>query len=132
MPIAIWSQQYETGHPLVDLQHKMLFDMVNSLHHAIISGHGPGQVAPVLKSLASYTIEHFKTEEGLMSSEGYPEFARHKKAHDDLVGNVKDLLSRLDAKSDVLPAELSRFLADWLNHHIRGEDMPMIKWLNTL
>lgn len=129
MPIAIWTPQYVTGHPTVDQQHQKLFEMVNDLHHAIISGHGPEKVGPVLKGLAAYTQEHFRTEEALMVASNYPEMTRHKGAHSVLIGQVKELLVKFDHGETVLPATLSKFLADWLNHHIKGEDKALIEWV---
>ncbi len=131
MPIAIWSSQYETGHLQVDAQHRRLFEMVNELHHAIIGGHGPEQVGPVLKGLATYTIEHFRTEELLMASAGYPGLTRHKGAHEALVRQVKELVGQFDAGETVLPRTLSSFLTDWLNHHIKEEDKTLIDWVRS-
>lgn len=129
MPIAIWTLEFETGHPIVDHQHQTLFGMINELHHAIIGGHGPEQVGPVLKSLTSYTVQHFQTEETLMKTYAYPDYPGHKEAHDALVGQVSALVRRFDSGETVLPSELSRFLADWLNHHIKSKDKLMIEWL---
>ncbi len=131
MPIAIWSPQYETGHVTVDEQHRRLFQMVNDLHHAIISGHGPEKVGPILKGLASYTVEHFRTEELMMATTGYPGLARHKEAHTALVKAVKELLGKFDVGETVLPSTLSRFLTDWLNHHIKEEDKALIGWVKS-
>ncbi|HWQ09522.1 MAG TPA: bacteriohemerythrin [Holophaga sp.] len=129
MPIATWTSELETGHPMVDHQHQTLFGMINDLHHAIIGGHGPEQVGPVLKSLTRYTVQHFQTEESLMRTYAYPDFTEHKKAHDALVEKVETLVQRFDAGDTVMPSELSRFLADWLNHHIKSKDKLMIDWL---
>lgn len=134
MPIAVWNSQLETGHPMVDHQHMTLFQMVNDLDLAIGSGSGSGQVhiEPILKRLVTYTLEHFKAEEVMMASRNYPDIHRHKAAHDALVTKVNDLVIRFDNGETVLPSELSRFLTDWLNHHIKQEDKLMIDWLNLM
>jgi hemerythrin len=129
MPIAIWMPKYETGNPAVDRQHKRLFEMVNDLHHGIIAGQGRETMGPTLKALASYTLEHFATEEGFMRSTNYGNYARHKARHDELARQVKDLIEQYDSGSMALPGSLSKFLADWLIHHIKEEDMDMITWV---
>jgi hemerythrin len=129
MPIAVWMPKYLTGNPAVDRQHQRLFELVNELHHGIISGHGRETMGPTLKALAGYTLEHFATEEGFMRSAGYAHYARHKAKHDQLAAQVKDLMAQYDAGSLALPGTLSKFLADWLTHHIKEEDMEMISWL---
>jgi hemerythrin-like metal-binding protein len=86
-------------------------------------------MGPVLKGLANYTIDHFATEERLMTTSGYPNYSRHKAKHDTLTKQVKDLLKEFDAGRLTLPTTLSKFLADWLTHHIREEDMELIHWV---
>jgi len=131
MPIAIWMPKYETGNPAVDRQHKRLFEMANDLHHSIVSGHGRETMGPALKALASYTLEHFATEEGYMRTTGYQNYARHKGEHDRLAKQVKGLIQQFKEGSAPLPGTLSKFLADWLTHHIKEEDMEMITWLRA-
>jgi hemerythrin len=129
MPIAVWMPTYLTGNSAVDRQHQRLFDLVNELHHGIIAGKGRESLGPALKALASYTLEHFATEEGFMRSTSYPGFPRHKAKHDQLAAQVKDLMAQYDGGALTLPGTLSKFLADWLTHHIKEEDMEMITWV---
>ena len=129
MPIAIWLPKYETGNPSVDRQHKRLFELVNELHHGIVSGQGRETMGPTLKSLAKYTLEHFSTEEGFMRASNYEHYPQHKARHDELAKQVKELITQYDSGALALPGTLSKFLADWLTHHIKEEDMEMITWL---
>jgi hemerythrin len=129
MPIAVWLPKYETGNTAVDRQHKRLFELVNELHNGIISGHGRETMGPTLKQLATYTLEHFATEEGFMRSTQYGNYPRHKARHDELAKQVKALIVQFDAGAMALPGTLSKFLADWLTHHIKEEDMEMIAWV---
>jgi hemerythrin len=131
MPIAIWLPKYETGNPSVDRQHQRLFEMVNELHHGIIAGQGRETMGPTLKALAKYTLEHFATEEGFMRASGYEHYPRHKARHDELAKQVKELITQYDSGALALPGTLSKFLADWLTHHIKEEDMEMITWLRS-
>jgi len=129
MPIAIWTAALETGNQTVDDQHKRLFQMVNELHHGIIKGEAQAVMGPVLKRLAAYTVEHFGTEEALMLSTKYSNYARHKAKHVELTSRVQDLVGQFDAGKLTLPSTLSKFLTDWLTTHIRQEDMELIKWI---
>lgn len=129
MSFAPWSPDYETGHPDLDQQHKRLFGMVNDLHEAMARRHGREMLGPVLENLAAYTIEHFAMEESLMVATGYPEQERHARAHAALADQVSTFRQRYAAGYLTLPSTLARFLADWLRHHIREEDMALIAWL---
>jgi hemerythrin len=129
MPIAIWMPKYLTGNPGVDRQHQRLFELVNELHHGIISGQGRENMGKTLKALGAYTLEHFATEEGFMRATHYGHYPRHKAKHDQLAAQVKDLMAQYDSGTLALPGTLSKFLTDWLTHHIKEEDMEMITWL---
>lgn len=128
MPIAIWTPNLVTGNPTVDSQHQHLFEMVNELHHGIIEGHGRDVMGPILKKLAKYAVDHFATEERFMQSTSYPNLARHKQKHDLLTRQVTDLIHDWELGT-ALPGTLSKFLADWVSHHIKEEDKELVAWL---
>jgi len=125
-----WDEkQFATGHVVVDQQHRDLFKMVNELHDAIVAQRSREVLVPTLERLAKYTVEHFQTEQDLMTSLGYPEYAAHKQRHDELTAKVVELIEGYRSARITLPVTLSRFLSDWLNHHIKGEDKRMIEWI---
>jgi hemerythrin-like metal-binding protein len=84
-----------------------------------------------VKALAKYTVEHFRTEEALMEKLNYPEMAVHKAAHEELLTKVTDLIAGVESGKVTLPLTLGRFLADWISHHIRGNDLQMIRWVRA-
>lgn len=129
MASVTWNDSYLTGHPMVDRQHQELFVLVNKLHQSIIEGHGRDAQGPVLKRLANYTVEHFRMEERVMQEHNYPGYSGHKTKHDQLAAEVKQLIDQFDAGKLVLPLTLSGFLANWISHHIDGEDKRLIAWL---
>ena len=131
MPIAVWDDSYLTGDPTVDTQHKQLFKLVNELHGTIVGGKGPEVQGPTLKRFAEYTVEHFQTEEELIAAQGYPGLAEHKAEHENLVKQVTALVKKFDHGELVLPLTLSRFLSDWITHHIQDEDKRVIDWLKA-
>jgi len=131
MPIAKWDDSFRTGHELVDKQHQELFRMVNNLHDAIMAGKGKDILEPTLKELTKYTIDHFRDEEKLMASIRYPQLVPHKKKHEELTGQVTQLLEKFDAGKLVLSVTLSTFLADWLRHHIKEDDVALINYLKV-
>lgn len=129
MPIATWNDTFKTGYKPVDTQHENLFGMVNQLHDAIIAGKGTESLAPTLEKLAAYTIDHFAEEEKLMKSINYPDFAAHKAKHVDLSNQVKDLMAKFKEGKLVLSMTISTFLANWLKHHIKEEDVTLIQYV---
>jgi len=131
MALIEWNAKFETGYSAVDAQHRHLFSLVNDLHDALMAGHGKEKMGATLEALASYTVEHFRTEEALMVQMAYPGAPDHKRKHEELAGQVRQLLVDHGAGKLTLPLTLARFLADWLGHHIEEEDMKLIAWVRA-
>lgn len=129
MPIAQWGDTYKTGHDTVDTQHQALFRMVNELHDAIIANKDQSVLFPTLERLAKYTVEHFKTEEALMTRVHYPLYSKHREKHEALTKEVQEIAEKYRSGKAVLSMTLSTFLAKWLQHHIKGDDVALVKFL---
>jgi hemerythrin len=129
MEIAKWNDSYKTGHTVVDTQHQELFRMVNALHAAIMEERGKEVLMPTLEELAGYTVEHFRSEEQLMAQVCYPAMSVHKQKHADLTKEVKELIEKYKSGKVVLTITLSNFLAKWLRHHIKEDDLALVKFL---
>ena len=130
MAIAEWGDTYKTGHQTVDSQHKELFAMVNELHDAIMANKDKDILFPTLEKLARYTAEHFRTEENLMSRINYPHLEKHREKHQALTKEVQEIAEKYRSGKAVLSLTLSSFLAKWLQHHIRQDDVALVKYLN--
>lgn len=131
MALISWDDTFRTGNYLVDTQHQELFRMVNDLHEAIVAGRGKDVLNPTLDRLVNYTIKHFGAEEALMRSVGYPAFQVHRAKHIDLADKVKDLVGKYGRGELVVSITLSRFLADWLQHHILENDLALIQYVQA-
>ena len=131
MPIAVWDDNLKTGHTTVDSQHKQLFAMVNELHEAIVAKKQKEVLSPVLEKLAKYTVDHFRTEEDFMSGISYPELAAHRQKHQKLTKEVQEIIEKYRTGQAVLPITLSNFLANWLRHHIKEDDVALVKYMNA-
>ena len=130
MPLFNWSTQYETGILLVDSQHKKLVDAINDLHEAMKEGKGKEKIEKTLNFLVDYTVLHFSAEEKLMQQKNYPDYTNHKKVHDKLVAEVKDIKTKYLA-GKILPMQVSTFMSDWLKNHILGTDKKYIPFLKN-
>ena len=129
MEKIIWSKNYETGHPVVDGQHKNLFTLINTVNTGIAEKKSKEILLDIIDRLSSYVEVHFKTEEDLMLASGYPDFNSHKKEHDSLQEQAGKLIQLFKLDRVDLTATISKFLSDWLKHHINEIDIKMIKWV---
>lgn len=129
MPVIEWAPRFATGHARVDQQHQQLFKLVNDLHDAMRAGKGRDQIGKTLDALASYTTQHFATEEQAMTASQYPGIAAHKAAHAKLLADATAFIAGFKTGKAVTTVDISGFLADWLKHHIDGEDMKLVAYL---
>jgi len=108
----------------VDAQHQYLFELYNRLQReAEASLDRDSAVAELLE----YARNHFRDEEALMLSCGYPaaEYAWHKKSHEAFVRRVEQLRDR--------PGwELLDYVREWLLLHIMSEDLRIAQFLRKM
>ncbi|MGQ9655754.1 MAG: bacteriohemerythrin [Thermodesulfobacteriota bacterium] len=124
-----WKDDYAVGVRVMDQQHKRLVGLVDELHQAMRAGKGSEGARKVLKGLVDYTMTHFRTEEEFMEKHSYPGFLAHKREHDDLTVQAKDLLAQSERGKLTVPIEAGKFLKDWLATHILGTDKKLGKYL---
>jgi len=127
--IQPWDPRLDTGHPVIDAQHRELLEAIHALHTALRKGEGKEGLAKVLGFLRDYTSVHFREEEALMSRHAYPDQLRHTHSHSELVAQVDVLLDQLRAGTQVLSFTVIGFLKTWLTDHIRGEDFHLAEYL---
>ena len=89
-----WSDSFNVHIQEVDEQHKVLVDLLNQLHRAIVERHGKATSQEILNQLAGYTRTHFLLEESLMRVLHYPGLEIHKQQHEDLI-SAKDQLRKV-------------------------------------
>lgn len=125
-----WDAAFKTGHPIIDGQHKNLFALVNKLQEAISENNSKMAVQDAIDLLSDYINTHFNTEEEIMQTNGYPDFEKHKMAHDELKEQTLKLIKLYQLNKVDLSATIYNFLAKWIQNHIKETDYKMITWLN--
>jgi hemerythrin-like metal-binding protein len=127
MPVAVWSDQYETGIEVIDAQHRSLFEAINRLADAFRAGWAEAGARESLAFLDRYSREHFDTEEEFMRVVGYPGLKVHRMEHTVLLTKVQNLLVKMD-EGFLISADVATFAADWLAHHIHEADMGYVRY----
>jgi hemerythrin len=128
-----WDSSLETGHELIDNQHKQLVSMVNNLLDACRSGKGSQEIAKTMDFLTGYTIKHFMDEEKIQIKYNYPDYLVHKRYHDEFKVMVGDLTRRLirEGPTEEFINEVSFRIGDWLLNHIKGDDFRMAAYIKA-
>ncbi len=131
MALFEWSDKYSVNINEIDNQHKKIINIINGLHYAMKEGKGREALASILQSLIDYTKTHFTDEERLMNINGYPEFSKHRAAHENLVKQVLDFQQKFKDGNIMVSLELAGFLKDWLSKHILETDKKYAPFLNS-
>ena len=125
-----WNENFETGIEEIDVQHKRLVQLLNTL-----VGHLAFQLdAPVIEQvfdeLKRYTVTHFDAEEAIwhkyFSGDSWEDW--HKSAHSDFIEQVVRLKNNESVHGlEQTLEEIVTFLTHWLALHIIESDRRMAK-----
>jgi hemerythrin-like metal-binding protein len=127
----VWTANLATGINEIDSQHKELFTKINNLIDAMSKGEGKKVIEDVFKFLTEYCKVHFYTEEGLMTSKSYPDFASHKQLHNGFMTKLAELKKRVDTEgvNSTIVIEAQPLLVDWWYNHINKIDKVLGEFL---
>ena len=122
-----WNSSLETGHPVIDSQHKELINAINNLLSACLQGQGAGEVGTTIDFLIAYTKRHFGEEEALQQKSNYPDYTNHRTYHATFVQTITELSAELKqaGASPVMINKIIRSVGDWLVNHIQQQDIKV-------
>jgi len=126
-----WSDAYTVKIAIVDSQHKVLVDLINQLHQAMIARKGRESLGGILASLVTYTKSHFAAEEGLLRANQYPDLADHKPEHERFTQTIVEFQGRFQRNEVAMTIDVMDFLKDWLVKHIMGVDKKYVPHLSA-
>ena len=132
MAFMTWKETFALGNLLIDAQHRQLIDLVNELHAAMLQDSEPPVLHLILEKLLAHTHLHFNTEERIMQSADYPDFAAHKAQHDQLAEQVLGYVEELQSGRVTLTMRTCYFLEDWLERHILESDHDLGGFMERL
>lgn len=122
-PLVPWSAEIEVGLPVIDAQHKRLFDLAESFA-------GQGDQIRVMKTLAElcdYAKVHLREEEAMLAAIGYSGLAEHKRHHARFRRMLNELLE--DARGmtlDEIADRVEALINGWFCHHITKVDVEYV------
>jgi hemerythrin-like metal-binding protein len=124
-----WHSSYECGHALIDDQHRGLFGHANSLLGAVIAERPDDEIAALIDVLVRDVVQHFRDEESIFVSAGYPGAEEHTAIHRALVDRAINLVGRFHSETLSI-GELFQFLAlDVVARHMLETDRKFFPYL---
>jgi len=125
-----WQSQYESGNPLIDREHRGLFDASNQILSAVMSGESKSDIALLFDALIKDIEHHFNDEEDVLKSVAYPGLEQHVKIHEALLGRARQFADR-HANGELSLGDLFSYLAyDVITKHLLNEDRKFFSLIN--
>lgn len=126
-----WSPAIAVGHATIDAQHRQLLQHFNDLLEACRKKEGKQELQSLFSFLQNYTLTHFREEEKIMGSSGYPDLETHRRAHRDFERRLQDLQDTMRERGPSLGVivETNQALLKWIVSHIKNTDVVMGRYL---
>lgn len=126
-----WQPAYECGDPVIDQQHRRLFELANLLIEAAFKrDEQPSRFAHTLDELIEHIAHHFADEERILAAHGYHELDTHAHLHRQLLAHARKLQDM--AASDISIGELVDFLINEIVvQHMLGVDRQFYPLFGT-
>lgn len=126
-----WTEKFETGSPLLDAQHRMLFSYINRLESfTLVRNPSPEELdlfLRVVEFLETYALTHFKDEEECMARARCPAYRQNKEAHSEFLDFYRSFARRLKLEGcrPELVQELHHACLIWIQRHILQVDTQL-------
>ena len=123
-----WMEFVEVGLPIIDRQHRLLFDLAASFR-------GQGDQIRVIKTLVAlcdYANTHLRDEEAMLRLIDYPAFAEHKRQHAHFRRMLRELLE--DSRKitlDQIAERVEVLINGWFYQHIMKDDADYMPAVNA-
>lgn len=132
----LWRRHFESGHSLIDAQHRQLFERVDRLQ-SLLADPAAATVAQLCSSIDPLTAEvtaHFASEEQVLETLAWPGLSAHQAEHRRLAAEVAVLRAALEQKPELNQAlSLARFMVvDVIANHMLQADRQFYTWLRQV
>ena len=123
-----WDDNFNTGLPVVDEQHRKLVELLNRLASQFAFGGDDINLGVIFDELLAYTEYHFDTEEAIWNEyfKNDVHEEEHRKTHALFIEKLRGLIRLQEERSPTEAAEETLdFLVRWLASHILETDRHM-------
>jgi hemerythrin len=129
MAFYTWKDSFNIGIEEIDKQHRSFLDCLNDCHVQVSGGKGAEIDSDLFDRLRDYAAKHFRFEEGLMQSNGYPEIDQQKKQHEYFESQLAELGAIQHGESGRTAESVLAFVRDWFLKHILDQDRKFVPYV---
>jgi hemerythrin-like metal-binding protein len=133
----MWRENMSVGNANIDNDHKYLISIVNTIEAAMDCEVSNETLSAYVSQLFDYSYKHFQREEKYQDEIKFPDREAHKKEHQSLMDQIKQVHNSLQSHADsgaykYTTPSLVQFLRDWLMNHFSQKDIEMKKYFDEL
>jgi hemerythrin len=130
VPIT-WDPSLETGIPALDAQHRELYRRIEGLLDPSSARSARADVGAFLEFLERYVRDHFRVEEELMASSGYPAAAEHHAEHALFARELQGLVDEYarTGGTPFLAVRVTGRMTRWLHEHVGRADKQLGRFM---
>ena len=129
--MLIWNEQYASGSPVIDQQHRQLFHHLNQLEGLLVQTNPTYKdvvtIIELLDFLEQYIDTHFSYEEQCMESYRCPAHEKNRKAHQEFkeTFNRFKILAKKEGFRLQMLLDLNQTINTWIQDHILSVDTEL-------
>ncbi|MGD2055831.1 MAG: bacteriohemerythrin [Gammaproteobacteria bacterium] len=129
MTLIEWKDEFATGIPDVDHEHRQLIELINELHRATSDTQSDYPVPAFLGEIYAHVAAHFALEEKIMREHNYDQYRDHKSDHERLLDELRDIMDDYEENAYFDDAEFAEHLNHWFVDHFKTRDARLHKHL---
>lgn len=117
-----WREEYSVGVASVDHEHRELIELINMLIRHMAAKPARDEVMDYLGEIYAGIAAHFALEERIMRDSRYDEYADHKRDHDRLLDDIRDMMDEYEDTAEIDDRAFVERLDRWFSDHFRTRD----------
>jgi hemerythrin len=129
MEQIVWKDKYKVGNVSIDNEHEVFVLIIQKIIETYREGKGKEGLQRSINELYKYAEFHFCSEENVMFFANFPNFETHRKEHQKLLIELRQIMLTVD-NSEIKTKELISFLMKWFVQHTLSLDKDLAKFLN--
>ncbi len=124
-----WKKQFSVGVPEIDHEHQELIELINELYAELQDENPDAAIGEFLGEIYAHIAAHFALEETIMREQGYDEISEHKRDHERLLDEIRDMMDEQEDPDAVSRERLSARLEAWFSNHFKTHDARLHRQL---
>jgi hemerythrin len=131
MTEAVRGAPLKTGEKVIDSEHDLQLQLIDSLAESIEKGGDFSPARYVLDQFIEFSDMHFLSEQLVMRLHSYPGYEAHLEEHTQLMKRAREIRDSVIRGDQKIGGDLVEGLREWLLNHIATMDVAFGEFLKS-